>query len=70
MGPVGVTDVSDKQISRDRLKRKIILQNGCDYYTIIDKGKFNKYFVEEQFFLFLHTLNFKKVLNELRRFNV
>ena len=63
-------DVSNKQISRDRLKRKIILHNGCDYYTIIDKGKFNKYFVEEQFYLFLHKLNFKKVLNELRRFNV
>ena len=58
-------DVSNKQIKRDRLKRKIILQNGCNYYTIIDKGKFNKYFVEEQFYLFLHKLNFKKVSNEL-----
>lgn len=55
-----------KQIqSRDKLKRKIILDNGYSYYTIIDKGKFNKEFVEEQFNLFLHKQNFKNILNEL-----
>ena len=53
-----------KQIqSRDKLKRKIILDNGYTYYTIIDKGKFNKKFVQEQFDLFIHKLNFKNVLN-------
>ena len=53
-----------KQIqSRDKLKRKIIIDNGYTYYTIIDKGKFNKKFVQEQFDLFIHKLNFKNVLN-------
>jgi len=59
------TNVSNKQKVRDALKRKIIVDNGCEYYTIIDKGKFNKDFVEMQFNLFLHYLKFKKVLNEL-----
>ena len=58
-------NVSNKQKARDILKRKIIVDNGCEYYTIIDKGKFNKEFVECQFNLFLHKLNFKKVLCDL-----
>lgn len=58
-------NVSNKQKARDILKRKIIVDNGCEYYTIIDKGKFNKEFVEGQFNLFLHKLNFKKVLCDL-----
>jgi hypothetical protein len=62
-------NVSKKQKARDALKRKIIVDNGCEYYTIIDKGKFNKEFVEEQFNLFLHRLNFKKVLNDLIKVN-
>jgi len=33
-------NVSKKQKARDQLKRKIILDNDCTYYTIIDKGKF------------------------------
>lgn len=31
-------NVSKKQTARDQLKRKIILDNDCTYYTIIDKG--------------------------------
>lgn len=58
-------DVSNRQKARDILKRKIILDNGSQYYTIIDKGKFNKIFVEEQFNLFIHKLHFKKVLDQL-----
>ena len=50
-------NVSKKQKARDTLKRKIIVDNGCEYYTIIDKGKFNKEFVEEQFNLFLYRFS-------------
>jgi len=58
-----------KQIqSRDKLKRKIILDNGYTYYTIIDKGKFNKQFVQEQFDLFIHKLYFKNVLNKIEKY--
>ena len=63
-------NVSKKQKARDTLKRKIIVDNGCEYYTIIDKGKFNKEFVEEQFNLFLHRLNFKNVLRELMNYQM
>lgn len=56
---------SKKQKARDILKRKIILDNGCKYYTIIDKGRFNPKFVKEQFDLFIHKLKFKDVLIEL-----
>jgi hypothetical protein len=59
--------VSKKQKARDKLKRKIIVDNDCEYYTIIDKGKFNKKFVQEQFNLFLHRLNLKNVLNEFMK---
>jgi hypothetical protein len=55
-------NVSKKQKTRDILKRKIILDNGSTYYTIIDKGKYNKQFVQYQFDLFIHKLHFKKVL--------
>jgi hypothetical protein len=48
------------------LKRKIILDNGSKYYTIIDKGKFDKVFVEEQFNLFIHKLHFKNVLDKIK----
>jgi hypothetical protein len=54
-----------KQKARDHLKRKIIIDNGCKYYTVIDKGKFNKEFVKEQFYLFLHKLKFRDILNDL-----
>ncbi len=47
---------SKKQKARDALKRKIILDNGCEYYTIIDYGKYNRQFVEDQFNLFIHKL--------------
>ena len=55
-------NVSKKQKTRDILKRKIILNNGSTYYTIIDKGKFNKEFVKEQFNLFIHKNCFKNVI--------
>jgi hypothetical protein len=58
-------NVSKKQKARDQLKRKIILDNDCTYYTIIDKGKFNKEFVQEQFDLFIHKHHFKNVLSSL-----
>lgn len=59
-------DLSNRQKARDILKRKIILDNGSQYYTIIDKGKFNKVFVEEQFNLFIHKLHFKNVLDQIQ----
>lgn len=58
-------NTSIKQKARDILKRKIILNNDASYYTIIDKGKFNPIFVQEQFNLFKHNINFKKVLEQL-----
>jgi len=61
-------NVSKKQKARDKLKRKIILDNNCTYYTIIDKGKFNKQFVQEQFDLFIHKLYFKNVLNKIEKY--
>jgi hypothetical protein len=59
-------NVSKKQKARDQLKRKIILDNDCTYYTIIDKGKFNKEFVQEQFDLFIHKVHFKNVISEFK----
>jgi hypothetical protein len=56
-------NVSKQQKARDKLKRQIILDNDCEYYTIIDKGKFNKEFVKEQFDLFIHKQTFKECLN-------
>lgn len=55
-----------KQVqSRDIIKRKIILNNGCFYYTIKDLGKFDIEFVTNQFNLFIHTLSFNKVLYQM-----
>lgn len=51
--------------SRDKLKRKIILENGYKYYTIIDLGKFNKKFVEEQFETFINKQKYNKVIDEM-----
>lgn len=58
---------SNKQKARDKLKRKIILDNNCIYYTIIDKGGFNPKFVREQFDLFIHKLQFKNVLDSVKQ---
>jgi hypothetical protein len=60
-------NVSNKQKSRDILKRKIIIDNGDKYYTIIDKGKYNREFVQEQFNLFIHKILFKQVLEMITR---
>jgi hypothetical protein len=55
-----------KQIqSRDKIKRTIIIENGYKFYTINDLDKFNKNFVEDQFNLFIHRLNFKETLNNI-----
>lgn len=48
---------------RDKWKREIIINNGYTYYTINDFGGYNKEFVEEQFDLFIHKLNFKSTLH-------
>lgn len=42
--------------SRDVLKRKIIEDNGYNYYTVVDMGKFNKEFVWNEFIKFIHQL--------------
>ena len=52
----------ERMISKDRLKEKIIIDNGYTYYIIKDLGGFNKNFVENKFNLFIHNLHFKKVL--------
>lgn len=50
---------------RDKWKREIILNNGYTYYTINDFGGFNKEFVQEQFNLFIHKLDFKNCLKKI-----
>lgn len=60
-------NISNRQKARDVLKRKIILDNGYKYYTIIDKGKFNKSFVEYEFYLFLHKVQFKSSLDQVEK---
>lgn len=56
---------SKKQKARDKIKRKVILNNNCKYYTIIDYGKYNKNFVQEQFDLFIHKLKYKPVIDDI-----
>ena len=51
--------------SRDRIKRRVISDNGYKYYTVKDLGRFNKNFVINEFNLFIHKLNFKNTINEL-----
>lgn len=58
-------NVSNRQKARDLIKRQVIKNNGYEYYTIIDKGKFNKDFVQNQFDLFIHKQLYKKVLSEM-----
>ncbi len=53
----------DRMIAKDTLKEKIIIENGYTYYIVKDLGKFNKSFVENQFHLFIHKVNFEKTLN-------
>ena len=53
-------------IAKDRLKEKIIIDNGYTYYTVKDLGKFNKKFVENEFNLFIHKLHFKNVLDQVK----
>lgn len=55
----------ERTVSRDRLKEKIILDNGYTYYIVKDIGKFNKEFVQEQFNLFIHKLHFKNTIEAL-----
>lgn len=45
--------------TRDKLKRKIILDNGSNYYTVNDFGGYKSKFVIEQFNLFIHKQTFK-----------
>lgn len=51
--------------TRDYLKRKIILSNGYRYYTVVDTGRFNKTFVEGQFWLFIHKQKSKQYLLDI-----
>lgn len=55
----------ERMIAKDRLKEKIIIDNGYTYYIVKDMGKFNKEFVQEQFNLFIHKLHFKSTLEKL-----
>ncbi len=44
--------------SRDKIKMKVIENNGYTYYIVKDIGSYKKKFVEEQFELFLKSLWF------------
>lgn len=56
----------ERMIAKDRLKEKIIIDNGYTYYTVKDLGGFNKKFVETEFDLFIHKLHFKKVISNIK----
>lgn len=56
----------ERMIAKDRLKEKIIMDNGYTYYTVKDLGGFNKNFVENEFNLFIHKLHFKKVISNIK----
>jgi hypothetical protein len=56
----------ERMIVKDRLKEKIIIANGYTYYIVKDMGSFNKPFVQEQFYLFIHKLHFKNVLSQIQ----
>jgi hypothetical protein len=56
----------ERMIVKDRLKEKIIIANGYTYYIVKDMGSFNKEFVQEQFYLFIHKLHFKNVLSQIQ----
>lgn len=46
-----------KQVqSRDKIKRKVIINNGYSYYTIVDMGKYNETFVFNEFNMFIELL--------------
>ena len=60
----------ERMITKDRLKEKIIIDNGYTYYIVKDMGKFNKEFVKEQFYLFIHKLYFKSSLNCLEKIEI
>jgi len=51
--------------SRDRIKQKIILDNNYNYFIVKDMGSFNQTFVKNQFYLFLHKLKYKNILNKI-----
>jgi len=51
--------------SRDRIKRRVIEDNGYKYYTVKDLGRFKKDFVINEFNLFIHKLTFKYIVQEL-----
>jgi len=52
----------ERMIAKDKLKQKIIINNGYTYYIIKDLNSYNKNFVIEQFYLFIHKLSYKLVL--------
>lgn len=55
----------ERMIAKDRLKEKIIIQNGYTYYIVKDLKSYNKKFVIDQFNLFIHKLSYNIVLREL-----
>lgn len=57
----------ERMIAKDRLKEKIIVDNGYTYYTVKDLGRFNKNFAENEFNLFIHKLHFKKVISNIKK---
>jgi hypothetical protein len=55
----------ERMIAKDRLKEKIIIQNGYTYYIVKDLKSYNKKFVIDQFNLFIHKLSYNIVLREM-----
>jgi hypothetical protein len=51
--------------ARDRLKQKIILDNGYTYYIVRDLGKFDKVFVKTEFDKFMHSFRWRAVMQDI-----
>jgi hypothetical protein len=53
--------------ARDTIKKQIVKDNGYSHYIIRDLGKFDKTFITLEFYKFLHSLVYKKVLKQIIR---
>jgi hypothetical protein len=51
--------------ARDKIKESVIKNNGYTYHIVKDMGKFNKQFVDGQFWLFIHKQKFKECLQDI-----
>lgn len=56
--------------ARDTIKKQVVKDNGYECYIVRDLGKFDPGFVTLEFYKFLHSLEFKNVLKEIKLTNL